>query len=110
MTEPAGQLAAEGEPASFLPAPDAAPAPASGAPQVQVPLAPFPPLSDASASPPDFVAANSSICPDPSVTTAGTPRRFDGLPATVTQPLQARSPESLALQSFTATVPAPVTQ
>src|SRR5690242_7764967 len=105
MTLPAGQVAAEGEPESFLPAPDVAPAPANGEPQVHVPLAPLPPPSDASASPPDFVATNSSIWPAPSVTTAGTPRRFDGLPASVTQPLQLP-----ALQLFTATVPAPVTQ
>src|SRR6266571_1346371 len=105
MTLPDGQVAAAGEPVICTAEPAVAPEPASGVPQLQAPSAASAPLSHASASPPDRVAANSSACPDPLSTTAGTPRRLAGLPARVIQPLQA-----LPFQWFAAAVPAAVMQ
>src|SRR6266568_431304 len=105
MTLPDGQVAAAGEPVICTAEPAVAPEPASGVPQLQAPSAASAPLSHASASPPDRVAASSSACPDPLSTTAGTPRRLAGLPARVIQPLQA-----LPLQWFAAAVPAAVMQ
>src|SRR6204780_2663740 len=95
MTCPAGQFAADGDAA-------VAPWPASGAAQVQVPPTPF---CQASASPPDVVAAKNSVCPEPLPVTAGTPARLAGLPVSTFH-----DPQDVPFQEIMAAEPAAVRQ
>src|SRR5712692_5581641 len=95
--EPAGQVAATGDPVTWMPERG----PASGAPQVQPP----PRGWKASASWPPDVVANNSVTPAPDTVTAGTPVRDDGPPWMTCQPLQ-----ELPLAVSTAAVPPAVMQ
>src|SRR5580658_663768 len=105
MTWPAGQSAAAGEPAmdTVDPAAFFELVPASGRPQVQVPLPT--PLCQASASPPDVVAAKNSVWPDPLTAAAGTPARSTGPPAS-----GLHRPQDTPFQVITAADPAVVRQ